>query len=72
MIADSLYTCQWHLDNDQTVGEDLDVEAVWAGDANSNLDGVKGAGVNVAVVDDGIDVHHPDLSGNVKSEFNHD
>ena len=72
IIADSLYACQWHLDNDQAVGEDLNVEAVWAGDANSNLDGVKGAGVNVAVVDDGIDIHHPDLSGNVKSEFNHD
>ena len=72
MIADSLYACQWHLDNDKAVGEDLDVAAVWAGDANSNLDGVKGAGVNVAVVDDGIDVNHPDLSGNVKSEFNHD
>ena len=71
-IADSLYACQWHLDNDQAVGADLNVEVVWAGDANSDLDGVKGAGVNVAVVDDGIDVHHPDLSGNVKSEFNHD
>ena len=72
IIADSLYACQWHLNNDIAVGEDLDVEAVWAGDPNSNLDGVKGAGVNVAVVDDGIDVNHPDLSGNVKSEFNHD
>ena len=53
-INDSLYGCQWHLRN-QT-GEDINVEPVWA-------EGIKGEGVNIAVVDDGMDFSHTDLTG---------
>ncbi len=61
-ISDSLYGCQWHLRN-QT-GEDINVEPVWA-------DGIKGEGVNVAVVDDGMDFSHIDLRDNVSTSLNH-
>lgn len=62
-IGDSLYGCQWHLRN-QT-GEDINVEAVWA-------EGYKGEGVNVAIVDDGMDFNHEDLTDNVNQALNYD
>ena len=61
-IKDSLYGCQWHLRN-QT-GEDINVEPVWT-------EGIKGEGVNVAVVDDGMDFSHIDLRDNVSTSLNH-
>ncbi len=47
---------QWHNDgsNGGTVGADIDAEAAW--------DFTRGAGVRVAVIDNGIDVNHPDLA----------
>ena len=68
--SDPLYGCQWHLHNTGqltggTAGEDINVEEVW--DAG-NL----GAGINVAVVDDGMDYTHEDLSANVITARNHD
>ncbi len=62
-IADSLYACQWHLD--QPNGEDIDVEPVWD-------DGITGEGVNVVVVDTGMDWTHEDLFDNVDTSLNHD
>ena len=62
-INDSLYGCQWHLNNRR--GEDINVEAVWE-------DGITGNGVNVAVVDDGMDHRHEDLRENVDESRNHD
>ena len=61
-ISDSLYGCQWHLRN-QT-GEDINVESVWA-------EGLMGEGVNIAVVDDGMDFGHMDLRDNVNTALNH-
>ena len=51
-------------------GEDINVEPVWA-------EGNYGAGtssnpIRIAVVDDGMDTRHPDLSRNVESRYNHD
>ena len=63
LINDSLYGCQWHLRNQG--GEDINVESVWT-------DGLKGEGINIAVVDDGMDWRHEDLVGNVSTAFNHD
>lgn len=62
--VDPLYSKQWHLDNDGTVtgstsGEDINVSGVWS----SN----KGADVHVRVVDDGLELSHPDLSINIKA-----
>ena len=62
-ISDSLYGCQWHLQNQS--GEDINVEPVWA-------EGFKGEGVNIAIVDDGIDFNHQDLRDNVNTSLNHD
>ena len=61
-IEDPFYGCQWHLKNTGqfggTAGEDINVEEVWT---SGNL----GAGVNVLVVDSGVDIWHEDLSDNV-------
>ncbi len=69
---DPLYGCQWHLKNTGqlsfsgkavTAGEDINIEGVWD-------DGISGAGINVAIVSDGIDLSHEDLSANVRSGLN--
>ena len=66
---DPLYGCQWHLNNTGlnggTADEDINVEEVWA-------EGNRGAGINVAVVDNGIYYEHEDLKDNVNRSRNHD
>ena len=62
-IGDSLYGCQWHLDSSNE--RDINVEPVWA-------DGNMGEGVNVAVVDDGMDYRHEDLKDNINTDLNFD
>ena len=69
-VHDPLYGCQWHLTPTAQVKEtapdaDINVAAVW--EAN-NL----GQGINVAVVDEGIDHGHEDLSANVDTARSHD
>jgi subtilisin family serine protease/subtilisin-like proprotein convertase family protein len=53
---------QWHLrntgQNGSTPGADANVAGAWD-------DGITGAGVVVAVVDDGFDLSHPDLAANI-------
>ena len=67
--ADPLYGCQWGLDNtgqlQGTSGQDIRVEEAWAA-------GHLGAGVTVAVVDDGLHHPHEDLRPNVDTARNHD
>ena len=62
---DDLYGCQWSLKNRRAPGEDINVEPAWAA-------GMDGTGVNVVVVDNGLDYHHDDLSPNVDTTLNHD
>ena len=68
-INDILYGCQWHLKNNGQfsggASQDINVEPVWAG---GNL----GTDITVAVVDDGLDHQHPDLSANVDVSKNHE
>ncbi len=73
-IEDPLYGCQWHLKNtgqfiysgkEITAGEDINIEGVWNED-------VYGTGINLAIVSDGIDLSHEDLSVNVRSGPNYD
>ncbi len=68
-LSDPWYGCQWHLDNtdqfDGGAGEDINVESVWAG-------GNMGAGIHVAIVDDGLEADHVDLVDNVIAARNHD
>lgn len=56
MTADPYFAEQWHLTNPQ--GEDVNVVPVW-------MTGVKGEGVKVAVVDEGVDLAHEDLKQNI-------
>ena len=63
LIRDSLYACQWHFQDSQDQG--INVESLWADD-------IKGRGVNVAVVDDGMYHAHEDLRDNVYASRNHD
>jgi len=63
---DPLYALQWHLKNTGQQGavappgmsgEDINVESAWATN--------KGAGVRIAVVDDGLEIRHEDLAANI-------
>ena len=62
-IDDPFFACQWHLD--QPNGEDVNVKPVWE-------QGLMGEGINIAVVDDGMDWTHEDLIDNVNADLNHD
>ena len=69
-FTDPLGRCLWHLRNRAQVryarrGEDVNVASVWDG-------GNMGAGVGVAVVDNGLHAAHPDLVDNVDTARNHD
>ena len=64
-VADPLFGCQWHLNNLEAGGLDINVESVWAG-------GYLGQGVTVAVIDDSIDYSHEDLVENVERSKIHD
>lgn len=58
---DPLFQAQWYLNNtgqtSGTPGADLNVTGVW--------DTYNGSGVTIAVVDDGVDIQHQDLIGNI-------
>ena len=78
---DPFYGCQWHLNNTgqfpDGAGRDIGVEDVWDTldplDPSDTLDtSTLGAGIYVAVVDDGFDTKHEDLSDNVFTVRNHD
>lgn len=64
-LTDPLYQYQWHLKNTGqsgtgstgTANEDLNVAPAWVT--------TKGAGIRVAVVDDGLEIAHEDLATNV-------
>lgn len=64
-VPDPLFADQWHLSNTGqaggSVGEDAAVLKAW------DTQGVFGAGVLIAVVDDGLEIGHEDLAANVVS-----
>ena len=66
--SDRYYGCQWHLNNTNQFGagggHDINVESVW--------DTTTGEGINVVIVDDGLDFDHLDLKDNVITANNHD
>ena len=67
-LTDAFAGCQWHLVNEGQfgglAGPDLNVEGVW--DA-----GYDGDGITIAIVDDGLDYEHEDLSANVDTTQNY-
>lgn len=69
---DPLFGRQWHLRNTGTnpgvtglvAGNDVNVVSVW--------DNYLGTGVNIAIVDDGLQVAHPDLAANARTDIDID
>lgn len=60
---------QWHLkntgDNDGTAGEDVGgIETVW--------DTYRGNGITIGIVDDGLQINHPDLAANATNTLHRD
>ncbi|HHI82101.1 MAG TPA: hypothetical protein ENJ99_03015, partial [Rhizobiales bacterium] len=60
--SDSQFGNQWHLNN--ASGPDINVTGIW--------DDYTGAGVDLAVIDDGFDFTHGDLSPNYDVARDHD
>jgi subtilisin-like proprotein convertase family protein len=67
MPNDSLINQQWHLKfNNQSgavAGTDLNIETAW--DYPTNGAGVRGRGICIGIVDDGVQTAHPDFVGNI-------
>lgn len=65
---DARFADQWHLQNSGQLsgvpGADVNITPAWAR--------VDGAGVTLAVVDDGLEIGHEDLSANINSALNWD
>uniref|UniRef100_V5EQD1 P/Homo B domain-containing protein n=1 Tax=Kalmanozyma brasiliensis (strain GHG001) TaxID=1365824 RepID=V5EQD1_KALBG len=64
-IKDPIFVNQWHLANDRKPGNDLNVSAVW--DQN-----IFGDGIKVCLIDDGLDMHSPDLKDNFYAPGSYD
>lgn len=64
-IKDPIFTDQWHLANNKKLGNDLNVTAVWDQD-------ILGKGVTVCLIDDGLDMHSPDLKDNFYAPGSYD
>jgi len=61
--TDPLFSNQWHLKSGG--GVDINVVPVW-------MKGISGAGVNIAMVDDGLQSNHPDITPNYLAEGSYD
>ena len=65
---DPMFANQWHLrntgQNGGTAGTDVNVTNVW--------DAYRGTGVMIGIVDDGLQITHPDLSANVNTQIDWD
>lgn len=62
MPNDPLITNQWHYKNATVPRTHMNIESAWKYGASG---GVKGAGIRIGIVDDGLQTAHPDLSANV-------
>lgn len=69
---DPLFIDQWHLkfqnQSNVVAGTDINVEHVW----NYAGIGVRGAGVRVGIVDDGLQLDHPDMIANIDTVNDYD
>lgn len=74
MPNDTLINQQWHLKfNNQSgalAGTDLNIETAWAYPTNGA--GVRGRGIRIGIVDDGLETGHPDLAPNVDTLNDYD
>ncbi|KAK4058925.1 pheromone processing endoprotease [Microbotryomycetes sp. JL221] len=60
-ITDPIFDKQWHLANEKIPQNSVNVTGVWEQD-------IFGQGINVAIVDDGLDMHSDDLADNFHAE----
>ncbi|MFO1520509.1 MAG: S8 family serine peptidase [Kiritimatiellia bacterium] len=72
MPNDPLVGAQWHLkyqgQSGALAGTDINVESVW----NYPGAGLRGAGIRIGIIDDGLETAHPDLAANVDTVNDHD
>jgi subtilisin-like proprotein convertase family protein len=61
MPNDTLIAQQWHLKNTSSTRTHINVESVW----NYPNPGIRGAGIRIGIIDDGLQTAHPDLATNV-------
>ncbi|ORX93152.1 hypothetical protein K493DRAFT_262703, partial [Basidiobolus meristosporus CBS 931.73] len=64
-FQDPGFPAQWHLFNEQNVGNDLNITDVWR-------QGIVGENVVVALLDDGLDMYSDDLKANYFAEGSYD
>jgi subtilisin-like proprotein convertase family protein len=69
MPNDPLVGDQWHLKNNDSARTHVNVENAWLYGASG---GVKGNGIRIGIVDDGLQTNHPDLSANVDTVNDYD
>lgn len=62
MPNDSLIGDQWHYKNSNSARTHMNIENAWN---FGGAGGVKGAGIRIGIVDDGLQTAHPDMSANV-------
>jgi subtilisin-like proprotein convertase family protein len=61
MPNDTLIAQQWHLRNTQSTRTHVNVETAW----NFPGSGMRGTGIRIGIIDDGMQTAHPDLTTNV-------
>lgn len=66
---DPLIAEQWHLANNNSIRTHANVEPIWN---YPNATGVRGSGVRIGIIDDGIDLTHPDFTGNLDTTNDRD
>lgn len=73
MPNDPLIAEQWHLkfQNQANVvaGTDVNIENAWQ---YGTTNGVKGTGITVGIIDDGLQTAHPDFVGNINTDIDKD
>ncbi len=76
MPNDPFVQLQWHLkyqgQQGAVAGTDINVESVWNYPSTNASDSIRGRGVVIGIVDDGMEWSHPDLAPNVIKELQYD
>lgn len=68
---DTLIANQWHLraSGSAVAGSDVNIEDAWRYGGSG---GVRGNGIRIGIVDDGLETQHPDLAANVDTDNDFD
>lgn len=63
--VDPLFVNQWHLNDNNASQQGINVQSAWSVCGAGNT--CRGEGIRIAVVDDGLQIAHPDLVANIAS-----